>query len=155
MIGGSFTPFCFYRPLMGIRVKVMSEQSIKDGITSEMKVAMKAQDKERLAVIRLILSQFKLVEIEERIDLSKDDTRVLAVLDKMLKQRRDSIEQFRQGGREDLAEKEQAEIKVIQTFMPAPLSDQEIEQAVETVVERILNLAGFNIDSFQWGNTKI
>ena len=99
----------------------MSE--LKQRITEAMKVAMRAKDKERLGAIRLMLSEFKRIEVDERIEL--DEARILAVLDKMLKQRRDSIQQFEKAQRQDLADIEIAEIKVIQEFMPAALSQAE------------------------------
>lgn len=108
--------------------------SVKEQITEQMKVAMKAQDKERLAAIRLILAALKQVEVDERIDLTKDDTRSLAILDKMLKQRRDSIEQFTAANRMDLVEKEDFEVGVIKSFMPAQLSEAEIDAEIENAL---------------------
>ncbi len=110
----------------------MSKKTIKEQVTEEMKAAMKAQDKERLGVIRLILSEFKRIEVDERIVL--DEARELAVLDKMQKQRRDSIEQFTAAGRTELAAKEQFEIDIIQTFMPAALTEQEVQQLVDEAI---------------------
>jgi len=101
-----------------------------------MKTAMKGGDKARLAVIRLMLSEMKQVEVDERIEL--DDTRVLGILDKMVKQRRESISQFQKGGRNDLAEKEQAEIDVISDFLPQALSEEEIE----TIINNALSESG-------------
>ena len=106
--------------------------SLKDQITSDMKEAMKAGAKERLAVIRLILAAVKQKEVDERITL--DDAQLLAVLEKMLKQRRESVTQFLQGNRKDLADKEEAEIKVIQAYMPAQLSDAELDKLVAEAV---------------------
>ena len=106
--------------------------SLKDQITSDMKEAMKAGAKERLAVIRLILAAVKQKEVDERITL--DDAQLLTVLEKMLKQRRESVTQFLQGNRKDLADKEEAEIKVIQTYMPAQLSDAELDKLVAEAV---------------------
>ncbi len=102
--------------------------TIKEQVTQEMKAAMRAQDKERLSVIRLILADFKRIEVDERIVL--DEARELAVLDKMIKQRKDSIAQFDAAGRTELSAKEQFEIDVIQTFMPQALSEQEVQQLV-------------------------
>jgi hypothetical protein len=93
---------------------------------------MKAREKERLAAIRLILAEFKRIEVDERIEV--DDARGLAVLDKMVKQRRDSIKQFTDAGRLELAAKEQAEIEVIQTFLPQPLTDAEIDALIDTAI---------------------
>jgi len=93
---------------------------------------MKSRQKERLGVIRLILSATKQVEVDERIEL--DDARVIAVLDKMLKQRRESIKQYRDASREDLAEVEEAEILVIQDFLPKALTEEEITEMVEAAI---------------------
>ena len=102
--------------------------SLVNHIKDEMKVAMKSGDKPRLGVIRLILSAIKQIEVDERITL--DDARTLAVLDKMVKQRRESIRQFSDAGREDLVAIEEAEVLVIQSFLPQALSAEEIEQMV-------------------------
>jgi len=106
--------------------------SLKDKITQDMKDTMKSGDKERLGVIRLILSALKQREVDERIVL--DDSQILSVLDKMLKQRRESVTQFTQGNRKDLADKEEAEIKVIQGYMPAQLSEAELDKMVADAV---------------------
>lgn len=108
----------------------MSE--LKQRISEAMKEAMRAKDKERLGAIRLMMAEFKRIEVDERIEL--DDTRVLAVLDKMLKQRRDSIQQFEKADRQDLADKEAAEVAVIQEFMPAALSEEEINQLIDEAI---------------------
>ncbi len=97
-------------------------------IKDDMKAAMKAKDKEKLGVIRLILAAIKQREVDERILL--DDQQVLLLLDKMVKQRRDSIEQFDKAGRDDLATIEQQEILVIQSYLPQQLNEQEIEQLI-------------------------
>ncbi|OAI11564.1 MULTISPECIES: GatB/YqeY domain-containing protein [Methylomonas] len=102
--------------------------ALKERIKEEMKAAMKGGDKARLGVIRLIMAAIKQVEVDERVELGDD--RVLIVLDKMLKQRRESIRQFRDAGRTDLAEIEEAEVLVIQDFLPQPLSDDEIDKLV-------------------------
>jgi len=106
--------------------------AIKDRISTEVKNAMRAQDKPRLGVLRLIMSEFKKIEVDERIEL--DDTRVLAVLDKMIKQRRDSVKQYLDAGRQELAEVENYEIGVIQEFMPAGLSAEEISAIVKQAI---------------------
>ena len=98
-------------------------------VKAEMKAAMKARDKERLATIRLIQAEFKRVEVDERIDI--DDARALSILDKMVKQRRDSSTQYRDAGREELAAKEDAEIAVIQEFLPEQLSAADIEALID------------------------
>lgn len=106
--------------------------TIKADITEAMKTAMKAKEKERLAAIRLMLADFKRIEVDERIEI--DDDRALVILDKMLKQRRDSIKQYQDAGRQELADKEQAEIDVIQSFMPAPLTEAELEALIADAV---------------------
>ena len=106
--------------------------ALKTELTEAMKAAMKSGEKDRLGTIRLMLSALKQVEVDERIEL--DDTRIITILDKMLKQRRESIEQFDKAGRNDLTEIEQAEISVIQTFMPQALSDTEIETIINEAI---------------------
>lgn len=106
--------------------------TLKAQLTDAMKDAMRAQDKERLATIRLATAALKQIEVDERIEL--DDARVLAVLEKMIKQRRESVAAFEQGGRTDLVAKENAEIAVLQTFLPAQLSDAEIDQLIAAAI---------------------
>ena len=103
-------------------------EGLRQRIESDMKTAMRAKDKERLGTIRLILAAIKQREVDERITLG--DTDILAVLDKMIKQRRDSIAQFEQAGRQELADKEAAEVAVIQEYLPAALSDNEVETLI-------------------------
>ena len=110
----------------------MPEESLKSSISTAMKDAMRAREKQRLGTIRLILADIKRIEVDERVEV--DDARVLAVLDKMLKQRRDSISQYESAGREDLAAIEAAEILVIEGFLPAALSEQEINDLVESAM---------------------
>ena len=100
-----------------------------------MKEAMKAREKERLATIRLIQADFKRVEVDERIEI--DDARALAIMDKMVKQRRDSISQFESAGRDELAAIERAEIKVIQEFLPQQLSEDEILAIIDDALSGI------------------
>ena len=97
-----------------------------------MKVAMKARDKQRLGTIRLILAEFKRIEVDERIEV--DDTRALAVLDKMVKQRRDSAQQYKDAGREELAAQENFEIDVIQEYLPAQLSEDELGSMIDAAI---------------------
>lgn len=106
--------------------------SIKERINEDMKTAMRSQEKERLGTIRLIMAAIKQREVDERIQLN--DEQVLATLNKMIKQRRDSISQYESGNRLDLAQKEAEEIKVIQTYLPAQLSAAEIDQAITAVI---------------------
>ena len=100
-----------------------------------MKEAMKAREKERLATIRLIQAEFKRVEVDERIEI--DDLRALAIMDKMVKQRRDSISQFESAGRDELAAIERAEINVIQEFLPQQLSEDEILAIIDDALSGI------------------
>ena len=105
---------------------------LKQLITNDMKLALKAQDKSALKAIRMILGAIKQKEIDERIDL--DDTQVMAVIQKMVKQRKDSISQFSDAGRTDLVEVEEAELSIINNYMPKQLSEAEIEVAVEKAI---------------------
>ena len=104
-------------------------------IKVSMKEAMKAREKERLATIRLIQAEFKRVEVDERIEI--DDARALAIMDKMVKQRRDSISQFESAGRDELAAIERAEINVIQEFLPQQLSEDEILAIIDDALSGI------------------
>lgn len=106
---------------------------LKQRIQDDMKHAMKSGDKRRLGTIRLALAAIKQREVDERIEL--DDTQVLAVLDKMVKQRRDSIAQYEKAGRTELAEQEQYEIGVLQEYLPEALSEQEITRLVDEAVQ--------------------
>ena len=106
--------------------------SLKARISDDMKSAMKAGDKDRLKVVRLILAAIKQVEVDKRIEL--DDAAVLGVLEKMVKQRRDSVEQFEKGGRQDLADIELAEIKVLEEYLPEQLSDDELDAMIDEVI---------------------
>jgi len=103
--------------------------SLKPQLIDDMKSSMKSGDKHRLGVVRLILAAIKQIEVDERIEL--DDTRILAVLDKMVKQRRESISQYGKAGRDDLVAVEAAEIVIIQEYLPAALSEAEINALIE------------------------
>lgn len=107
--------------------------SLKARIQSDMKSAMKAGEKDRLKVIRMLLAAIKQIEVDERREL--DEAGVLAVLTKMVKQRRDSITQFEDGGRKDLAEAERAEIAVLEDYLPQPLSDEELADAIDGAID--------------------
>ncbi|HAJ13826.1 MAG: GatB/YqeY domain-containing protein [Hydrogenophaga sp.] len=109
--------------------------SLKTQITDDMKAAMRAKDAERLATIRLLTAAIKQKEVDERIEL--DDAAVIAVIDKMVKQRKDSITAFEQGGRPDLAAKEAAELQVLQAYLPARLSAEEIAAEVKALVAEL------------------
>jgi len=106
----------------------MADSALKLQLTEAMKDAMRAKDKARLGTVRLALAEVKRIEVDERIE--PDDARVLSILEKMIKQRRESIRQYESAGRQDLADIEQSEIEVLQTFMPQPLSDAEIDAIV-------------------------
>jgi hypothetical protein len=108
--------------------------SMKTTLKDAMKEAMRAKDKPRLGAIRLVQAEIKRVEVDERIDI--DDARVLAILDKMVKQRRDSITQYEAAGRQELADIEIAEINVIQDFLPTALTDAEIAELVQSAISQ-------------------
>ena len=110
-------------------------ETILERVADQVKIAMKARDKQRLAALRLMMAEFKRVEVDERIEL--DDARVLAILDKMTKQRKDSQEQFKEAGRTDLEEKEGFELAIIGEFMPEQLGKEEIADLVATVISQI------------------
>jgi uncharacterized protein YqeY len=111
----------------------MADHALKLRLTEAMKDAMRARAKERLAAIRLILTEFKKIEVDERIDV--DDPRALSVMEKMIKQRRESIKQYEAGARPELAAVEQAEIDVIQEFMPAALSEAEVAAIIANAIK--------------------
>ncbi len=110
----------------------MTDSALKLRITDDMKTAMRAKDAARLGVIRLILSEIKQREVDERISL--DDTQVFAVLNKMIKQRRDSLEQFKAGNRQDLADQESFELGVLQAYLPAALGTAEVDQIIKEAI---------------------
>ena len=109
-----------------------NDMSLKDEINKEMKAAMKSRDKDRLKTIRLILSEIKRVEVDERIAV--DDQRILSILAKMIKQRRDSIAQYDSAGRTELSKIETDEITVINEFLPEALTDDEINNLIEKAI---------------------
>jgi len=106
--------------------------SLKSQITDDMKSAMKAGDKDRLKAVRLIMAAIKQIEVDQRIEL--DDAAVLSVLDKMVKQRRDSIDQFEKGGRDDLANIELAEIAVLEDYLPEQMSNDELDALIDETI---------------------
>jgi len=106
--------------------------TLKERITEDMKAAMRASDKERLSTIRMVQAAIKQREVDERITL--DDSQVIAVLEKMVKQRKESVVQFEQGGRADLADKEKAEIALLQTYLPAQLSEAEVDALIKEAI---------------------
>ena len=109
--------------------------SLVEQVKAAMKAAMKAREKETLATIRLIQAEFKRVEVDERIEIN--DARALAIMDKMVKQRRDSARQYRDADRPELADVEDAEISIIQTFLPAQLSAEEIDALIDEALAGI------------------
>jgi len=106
--------------------------SLKDRITEDMKAAMRARETERLGTIRMITSAIKQREVDERIQL--DDAQVLAIIEKMIKMRKESIAQFQSGGRDDLAAKENSEIELLQTYMPAQLGEADVDALVAEAI---------------------
>ena len=109
--------------------------SLKERITDDMKAAMRARDAERLGTIRLLMAALKQKEVDERIEL--DDAAVVGIVDKLIKQRKDSVEAFQKAGRQDLADKEAAEIVVLQGYLPARLSPDEIKAEVRAIVAEL------------------
>lgn len=109
--------------------------SLKDQITEDMKTAMRAKDSERLGTIRLLLAACKQKEVDERVVL--DDVAVVAIVDKLIKQRKDSIEAFQKAERTDLADKEAAEMKVLQTYLPVRMTADEVLAAVKAIVTEL------------------
>jgi uncharacterized protein YqeY len=109
--------------------------SLKERITEDMKAAMRARDSERLGTIRLLTAAMKQKEVDERVAL--DDVAVIGIVDKMLKQRKDSIEALEKAGRQDLADKEKAEVTVLQAYLPARLSGDEIAAEVKAIVAQL------------------
>ena len=109
--------------------------SLKDQITEDMKTAMRAKDSERLGTIRLLQAAMKQKEVDERITL--DDAGVVAIVDKLIKQRKDSITAFEGAGRQDLADKEKAEMAVLQVYLPARLSAEEVAAEVKAIVTEL------------------
>ena len=109
--------------------------SLKERITDDMKTAMRAKDSERLGTIRLLQSAMKQKEVDERIEL--DDAAIVAIVDKMIKQRKDSIAAFEQAARQDLVDKEKAELAVLSAYLPERLSAQELSDAVQAIVKEL------------------
>lgn len=109
--------------------------SLKDQITEDMKAAMRAKDSERLGTIRLLTAAMKQKEVDERVEL--DDAMVIAIVDKLVKQRKDSIEAFTKAARQDLVDKEAAEMAVLQTYLPARLSADEVAAEVKAIVAEL------------------
>jgi uncharacterized protein len=106
--------------------------TLKERITEDMKAAMRASEKERLSTIRMVQAAIKQREVDERIVL--DDAQVIAVLEKMVKQRRESVVQFEQGGRTDLADREKAEITLLQSYLPTPLTEAEVDALIRAAI---------------------
>ncbi len=117
--------------------------SLKLQITEDMKTAMRAKDAERLGTVRLLLSAMKQKEVDERVEL--DDAMVIAIIDKMIKQRKDSIDAFAKADRKDMADKEAAEITVLQAYLPARLSAEEVLVEVKKIVAEIGAVSGTKV----------
>ncbi|HMU90867.1 MAG TPA: GatB/YqeY domain-containing protein [Pseudomonadales bacterium] len=113
----------------------MSSIPLKTQIAESVKQAMKAGEKRRVAALRLVMAEIKRVEVDERIEL--DDARVITLLDRMLKQRRDSLDHFERAARDDLAEQERFEIATIQAFLPTPLTQQEIAALIDEALGQL------------------
>ena len=109
--------------------------SLKEQITEDMKTAMRAKDSERLGTIRLLLAALKQKEVDERVEL--DDAAVVAIVDKLVKQRKDSVTAFTTGGRPDLADKEASEIKVLEVYLPQRMDADEVAAAVKAIVDEL------------------
>jgi uncharacterized protein len=112
---------------------VAEVSSLKTRLQEDVKAAMRAKDKERLGVLRMVMATLKQAEVDTRKPLA--DAQIIALLDKMLKQRREALGQYEAAGREDLAAKERFELEVIQIYMPQPLSDAEIEQFIDEAIQ--------------------
>ena len=109
--------------------------SLKDQITEDMKTAMRAKEADRLSTIRMLLAAIKQKEVDERVTL--DDVAIVAIVDKLIKQRKDSIAAFEGAGRQDLADKEKAEMTVLQAYLPARMSEAEVTAAVQAIVAEV------------------
>ena len=109
--------------------------SLKSRIQDDVKTAMRAHERERLAVLRLVTAAIKQIEVDERIDLN--DAQVLAVLDKMVKQRRESLEQYENAGRDDLADQERYELDLIQGYLPEPLDEAELADLIQSAISEV------------------
>jgi hypothetical protein len=129
--------FFIYVALILLRKSIIQEDvmSLKDQITEDMKAAMRAKDSAKLSAIRLITAAMKQKEVDERVELN--DTMVLAIIEKMIKQRKDSISQFEAGGRQDLADIEKAEMAILSAYMPAGLTEVEMQAAVNEAVAEV------------------
>ena len=107
--------------------------SLKEKIIADMQDAMRSKESEKLNAIRLLQSSIKQKEVDDRVDI--DDESILSIIEKMLKQRRDSIEAFKKANRNDLVDKEEFEVKILQTYMPEPLSAEEVEKEIDEVIK--------------------
>jgi uncharacterized protein YqeY len=127
LAGDAQAGFFLSNPITGIM-----KMSLKDQITEDMKTAMRAKDSERLGTIRLLLAAAKQKEVDERVEL--DDVTMVAIVDKLIKQRKDSVAAYTQANRQDLADKESAEIQVLQAYLPQRLGAEEVSAAVQAIV---------------------
>lgn len=129
--------YFIYVALISLHKSIIQEDvmSLKDQITEDMKAAMRAKDSAKLSAIRLITAAMKQKEVDERVELN--DAMVLAIIEKMIKQRKDSISQFEAGGRQDLADIEKAEMAILSAYMPAGLTEAEMQAAVNEAVAEV------------------
>ena len=109
--------------------------SLKERINEDVKTSMRNKDKDRLVTLRMITAAIKQKEVDERVEL--DDTRILAIIDKMVRQHRDSIQQFESAGRVDLVEKEKAELTIVQSFLPAQLGEDALKQLIQSAIQSV------------------
>jgi uncharacterized protein YqeY len=138
LLSATLTPSqkAFWQTLSPATIRLKeAAMSLKDQITEDMKTAMRAKDSERLGTIRLLQAAMKQKEVDERITL--DDVAVVAIVDKLIKQRKDSIAAFEGAGRQDLADKEKAEMTVLQAYLPARMSEAEVTAAVQAIVAEV------------------
>jgi uncharacterized protein YqeY len=131
-VHGFIDPYAFPPAPLAGGIRTGRDMTLKGQIHEDMKVAMKSGEKDRLKVIRLIMAAIKQIEVDQRIEL--DDAAVLTVINKMVKQRRDSVSQFQAGGREDLAAIELAEIAVLESYLPEPLSDADLDALIDQAI---------------------
>ena len=118
--------------MLNISIEQKAIMNLKHQVTEDMKAAMRAKDAARLSAIRMLLAAIKQREVDERIEM--DDEQVLSVIEKMLKQRRDSIAQYGEAGRQDLVDVEQFEVSVLQSYLPQPLTDAEVNALLERAI---------------------
>lgn len=127
----------------------LNAMTLKDQVTEDMKTAMRAKDAERLGTIRLLLAAIKQREVDERIVL--DDTQVVAIVEKLVKQRKDSIAAFELAKRDDLVAKEKSEVVVLQTYLPAQMSEQEVAAVLDSCIAQVAAASGNKVTPAEMG----